>query len=500
MGGRLVGTEGNQRAVQLIADRFEQLGLQAPADADRFLQPFDLVTVSRESHHALTLTTPTGDVSAGLDTGFFPARFSGSGRAEGGLVFVGFGISAPALDHDDYRVADMLGKVALVLDHEPGERDPASVFDGAHTSEHSRSVRKALEAQRRGAVAVVLVADVHNHAIHTPTSAASLDTEMQRAWPTGDRRVPAYQLGDWVSKVRIPVVRISAQLAERVLETVDVSFAELSERAETPGGIPDPGSLDLVVNVETTVLRDTTGVHNVVGLLEGTDPVARDEWIILCGHLDHEGSTPDGVFQGADDNASGVAGVLEIAEALAVAARTGIRPRRSVLFAAWNAEELGLFGAWSYTENPLTPLEQTVAVLNMDMIGRHEEVPESGGWRFRGLRPQTAASNRNTVNLLSYSYSTDLRDAIESANEQTQLDLRFRYDDNRSNLLRRSDHWPFLFHRVPALFVHTGLHPDYHTPNDEPDKLDYDKMRRVVRLVHQLTWRLAQADDRPRLD
>ena len=158
-----------------------------------------------------------------------------------------------------------------------------------------------------------------------------------------------------------------------------------------------------------------------------------------------------------------------------------------------------MLGAWAYTEQPPAPLDRTAAVINMDMIGRNEEVPARGGRRFNGLQPQSAASNRDAVNILGYSYSTDLRRAAEQANTDTNLRLRFRYDNNRSNLLRRSDHWPFLFNGVPAIFVHTGLHPDYHTERDVPDKLNYRKMTRIVRLVHQISWDLAQADARPAL-
>ena len=192
-----------------------------------------------------------------------------------------------------------------------------------------------------------------------------------------------------------------------------------------------------------------------------------------------------------------MAGLIEIAEAYAVAASEGFQPRRSILLAAWNSEEQGLLGAWAYTETPLHPLAQTVAVLNMDMIGRNEEIPATGGPRFRGLAPQTAESNRNAVNILGYSRSPDLRRATVRANSATGLELKFRYDDNSSNLLRRSDQWPFLYRGVPAIFIHTGLHPDYHTDRDRPDTLNYPKMARVVRMVHQLSWDLAQTAARP---
>ena len=177
-----------------------------------------------------------------------------------------------------------------------------------------------------------------------------------------------------------------------------------------------------------------------------------------------------------------------------------IRPRRSVLFAAWDAEERGLLGAWYHTERPYAPLDNVVAVLNMDMIGRNEEVPEDGGRRFRGLEVQTGESNVNAINILGHTFSADLMAAVEAANEAHGLELELDYDNNASNLLRRSDQWPFLQRGVPALFIHTGLHPDYHTVNDTPDRIEYGKMETIVRLVHRTSWSLADADGRPVYD
>ena len=495
MGGRLVGTEGNKRAAELIAGRFEELGLTPVGVDDSYRHTFELIIarLGTDNRLSVRIGNQTSAYSSGND--FFPERFSGTGQASGSLVFVGFGISAPDLGHDDYGGGDVGGRVVLMLDHEPGEQDPASPFDGSALSEYARSVRKALEAQRRGAAAVLLISDVHNHST-TP----SLSRRMSNTWPRDFGRVPGYQLGAWVSELQIPVVRISTLQAERLLVEEGGSLEVVTRQAEAPGGITPIDRRDVVVDVATTVHRERVPEHNVVGLIEGTDPVLRDEWIIVCAHYDHEGTTAAGIFNGADDDASGVAGLLEIAEAYALAAERGQRPRRSILLAAWNAEERGLLGAWAYTERPLTPLNKTVAVLNMDMIGRNEEIPENGGRRFRGLEPQTAESNADAVNLLGYSYSADLRAAAEAANMETGLQLRFRYDDNQSNLLRRSDHWPFLARGVPALFVHTGLHPDYHTERDQPETLNYEKMSRVVQLVHEMSWSLAQSEARPMLD
>jgi Zn-dependent M28 family amino/carboxypeptidase len=135
----------------------------------------------------------------------------------------------------------------------------------------------------------------------------------------------------------------------------------------------------------------------------------------------------------------------------------------------------------------------------MDMIGRNEEVPQGGGGRFRGLEVQTAESNANAVNVIGTTRSASMKEVIERANREVGLTLRLRYDNNASQLMRRSDHWPFLNRGVPGVWIHTGLHPDYHTPNDDPGRINYDKMEKIVRLVYQAAWDLATAPSRPRL-
>ena len=492
MGGRLVGTDGNRKAAEFIAGRFKEHGLRAVAVDGSYRQRFDLVIPRIGTDNALAVTIENQADGYALGSDFYPERFSGMGRAAGSVVFVGFGISAPALAHDDYGDTDLSGRIVMVLDHEPDEWDANSVFDGREYTEHARGVRKVLEAQRRGAAAVLMVADVHNH-----STSSSLENGMSDTWPRQPPRVPRYELGAWVNEVHIPVFRVSIALAERVLTDGGEPLDTVTRKADAAGGMVPIERPDVVVEVTGAVLRERVQENNVIGLVEGSDPALRHEWIILSAHYDHEGTTSRGIFNGADDDASGIAGLLEISEAYLLAARDGQRPKRSILFAAWNAEERGMLGSWAYAEQPLAPLNQTVAVINMDMIGRSEEVPEDGGIRFRGLEPQTAESNADAVNLLGYSYSDDLRRAAEGANVDTDLQLRFRYDNSGSNLLRRSDHWPFLVSGVPALFVHTGLHPDYHTPRDRPDTLDYEKMARIVRLVHQLSWNLAQDPARP---
>ncbi len=411
------------------------------------------------------------------------------------LVFAGFGIVSPKLDYDDYRGDTVKGKIVLVLEHEPGERDPNSPFDGLVSSEASSPLRKALAAQEKGAIGILFVADVHNH--REPRNFEAL---ARTNWPEKPPRIERYTLASWGEKVRIPAAEISPSLAETFIRRTGRSLEELSKSAETARGFTPLALAGPEIILSTTVNRHIQPDRNVVGLIEGADARLKDEWVIVCAHYDHNGADTAQVFNGADDDGSGTVAVLEIAEAYALATRAGQRPRRSVLFAAWNSEERGLLGAWAYAENPLHPLEKTVAVLNMDMIGRNEEIPEGGGQRFSGLETQTAESNKNAVNIMGYSRSADLKAEVEKANRAIGVELKFRYDNNRSNLLRRSDNWPFLQRGVPALFFHTGLHPDYHTQYDRPEKINYAKMERIARLVHQMSWNLAQQDARPKLN
>jgi hypothetical protein len=496
MKGRLTATPENLIAAEYIKSKFERLGLKPVGDGDSYYQTFNLIRATLGEDNLLEVTH-SENASTRLRPGqdYYPHRSSASGRVKGPVVYAGFGITAPKLGYDDFKGDSFKGKIVLVLDNEPGAKDPRSPFEGIIRSQYSSSLLKALTAQKKGAIGILFVQDIHNQ-----TGPRNFEAQANRYWPEQPGRRQRYNLATRVEDIRIPVAQISPSLAEALVQGTNRSLEELAREAETPNGmtpLPLPGfQVELTTSVERHIVYD----RNVVGLVEGTDETLKDEWVILCAHYDHVGVDAGGnAFNGADDDGSGTVALFEIAEAYALAAEEGIRPRRSVLFAAWNSEEVGLLGAWAYAENPLTPLSKTVAVLNMDMIGRNEEVPESGGRRFRGLKPQTAESNRNSVIIGGDTYS-DLLSEAEKANQITALKLKTGLDQNPSNLIRRSDQWPFLQKEVPALFFTTGLHPDYHTINDDPEKINYPKYEKIVRLVHQLSWNLANQDGRPKMN
>lgn len=508
--GRLTNTAGNRIAADWIAQRFERMGL-SPGGPDRsYYQAYNLMveTLGPIERNTLAVTPlPAGGPQAlkfGED--FYPQRFSATTTASANVVFAGFGITSAERAYDDFKGDAVRGKVALVVDHEPGERDPASPFDGLVTADASSSQRKAQFAQDHGAIGILFVSDVHNHpgvpgAQGSPGpqgSPGSFEGQARAAWPPAPPRIDRFTLAKWVEAIRIPALQISPKVADLLVKGTGRTLAELSAASETEHGFT-PMPLNSKVEMSTAVGRQAIPDRNVLGLIEGSDPRLKDEVVIVCAHYDHDGADGTRIFNGADDDGSGIVALIEIAEAYVQAAKAGHRPRRTVLFAAWNSEERGLLGAWAYTEAPTTPLDKIIAVLNMDMLGRNEEVPPDGGPRFRGLQPQTAASNDNAINIIGTSRSGDMRAAADTANAAIGLALRYRYDNNISQLMRRSDHWPFLNRGVPGVWFHTGLHPDYHTPQDRPERINYDKMERIARMIHQMSWDLANQNGRPKL-
>ena len=490
MRGRLTDTPENALALEWVKARFQWLGLQPMGPDGSYFAPTTLMRTALGEGNVLAVDWGTHVARHPVGGTFHPRLHSATGRATGALVFVGFGIAAPALGHDDLT-GDQRGTIVLMLDNEPGVHDPASPFDGVVASEHASQLWKTLAAQQRGAAGVLFVADAHNRAGPEP-----FDSLTRAYWPATPMRLPRYALAAWVERVHIPVGQVSMALAEQLLAGTGKTLLQLARAAERPAPpLPVPG---VTVTLETNVPRTPVPDRNVVARLEGSDPALKDEVVLLMAHVDHNGADGAQVFNGADDNGSGTVGLLALADAYARAAAAGQRPRRSILFVATNSEERGpLMGAWGYVEAPVVPLARTVAVLNMDMIGRNEEVPVNGGSRFRGLAVQRAEENRHHVNLLGASRSPALVAAITRANAATGLVLLQRYDNNVSQLLRRTDVWPFLQRGVPGVTFHTGLHPDYHRVEDRPERIEYDKMARIVRLVHQASWQLATEAARP---
>lgn len=492
MRGRLTDTNENRVTADYIRSRFERAGLKPVANGGYF-HNYHLMSATLGEGNRLELSLGSEaarEFKAGQD--FYPQRFSATGTVQAAVVFAGFGITSPKTNHDDYK-GDVKGKVVLVLDHEPGERDPDSPFEGVVTAEAAAPWRKALAAQQKGAAGILFVSDMHNH-----PDPANFEQSARNFWPATPARIPNYTLAAWTDRIRIPAAQISPAVAASLIGGTGKMLDELGRLAEASGGVTAIELPHSRVVLHASVDRHTVPDRNVLGLREGSDPTVKDEWVLVTAHFDHNGADDAQILNGADDNGSGTVALLEIADAYALAAQQGQRPRRSVLFAAWNSEERGLLGAWAYTEHPPAPITNIAGVLNMDMIGRNEEVQVGGGNRFNGFEVQTAESNANAVNMMGFARAPELAAVVEAANAGIGLEIKKRYDNNRSNLVRRSDQWPFLQRGVPALGFMTGLHPDYHTIYDRPEKINYAKMENIARLIYQASWNLANTTARPK--
>ena len=473
--GRGNGTEALDRAGAYIAEVFEELGL-TPAGDDGYFQNFPVDRLSLGTENRLEL-----DGQARVEPGrdYVPLPGSVDGVAEGPVVFVGYGIRAPELDYDDLAGVDLAGRIAVVLDGYPRPLDPESRFGALSDVDWSSIPDKALGLEEAGAVGLIVVQGPLGG---STTSIPYVLGGMQPDLPPRRRLM---ELAPGIGDPTIPIAVVTRNAAAGLVPDLGSLQASIDASLQTRSvTVADRGVL--AVDFE----RDTYTARNVVARIEGADPTLNGEAILVGAHYDHDGEDNGRIWNGADDNASGTSGLLELAEAFAA----GERPRRSILLAAWAAEEKGMLGSRHYVRNPPVPLEDTVVMFQIDMIGRNEDHAAAP---TEGFLLERDSDNGNAMNAIGSVFSPQLRRTVEEANSDVGLDLRFRYDYRAQNLIRRSDHWTFLSRRVPALFFFGGLHPDYHTPDDTADKINYPKMERVIRLVYRALVELGNTPSRP---
>jgi hypothetical protein len=459
MAGRGLGHAGNREAERYITDalRAAHVGPASPA----YLQPVEVYEPGLAGDSRLTVTASGRPlVELALSADLLPLPVSSDLTATGPLLFVGHGISAPQLQHDDYAGIDARGAVVLALDDAPDTLRRSPRLSSDDRSEIAAVDRKADDARSHGAVGLILIKSSVGDARYT--------------WP--DR-----------PSVRAASYRLYGAMRERPL-----AVAAISERAAVPLRQALDRRQPLHATLQPGVRAVPIVMDNILAIVEGRSSPA--DVVVVGAHMDHDGVDEAGrIYNGADDNASGTAAVLAMAAAFARAAAAGARPARAIVFALWNGEEKGSLGAEYYVSHPV-PSRRIVANVNLDMIGRDEEIPDPDDPRFRGFAKSTAAQNRNVVHLLGYTYSPDLAHLAALANDSIRLTIKEDYDHESQSLVRRSDNWPFLQHGVPAVFLTTGLHPDYHTPDDDTGRIDFPKLERITELASRLAWMAAEGD------
>ncbi len=482
--GRLSLARGSEVAIQFIATEFAKAGLQ-PLSGNSFLQPVPLIEYLPDPHEtSLTLKRQGREQRYEFLAdflGFFPDETT----VEAPVVFAGYGITAPEFGYDDYLGLDVRDKIVLVFDHEPQETDPKSVFNGLGNTCYASSHLKALNAQRHGAVGVLVAPEPNRKHLSNLERLARIPGILDRL-----TRYPSQALAE--RDIQIPAFSVSDAVAARLLEPAGKKPADLQAAIDKTLKPASQPLADTRVEISVVNAERRRGVSaNVIGTIEGSDPVLKEETILFSAHYDHEGTREGKIYHGADDNGSGTVGVLELARAFAL---NPAKPRRTLLFAVFAAEERGLLGSYYYTAHPLRPLQTTRAIINFDMIGRNETPSE----QTKGLI-EISDDTSNELNLIGTINSPDYRAAVERENRRIGLTLNYKWDDDAAlNIFQRSDQFPFALHDIPAVWWFTGFHPDYHQPSDTVEKINFTKMERILRLAYRTGMALAEAENRPR--
>lgn len=449
--GRGSGSAGLDKAANFIARQFAKAGLR-PVGSNGFFQPFP-VSVRSTLGDKNSFSYCLSGTGRTLDSDeFLPFNFSGEGKADGQIVFAGYGITAPEYSYDDYAGIDARGKIVVVMRHEPQEYDNGSAFEGRIYTEHSQWFSKAWNARVHGAKAMIVVNDVLNH------SSDALEPFVSLVGPADPGLL---------------VVQVKTSVADSWFEAAGKSLRSTEEAIDNEGkpqsfAFPDTLEVSLSVHVQHVAKN----IRNVVGYVPGET----SEYIVIGAHYDHLGHgeqfslAPNMVgtpHPGADDNASGTAGLLALARWF------GSRPKmkRGVVFVAFAGEEIGLLGSSYYVHHPLLPLQNATLMINMDMIGRirDRKVMVTGG-----------------------AAGTALHKALLRL--EPKYDLKLQLDDG--GVYGSSDHTAFKTKLIPILFFFSGLHSDYHKPSDTWDKIDGPDAVRLLRLIADLTAEVAAGGDR----
>lgn len=453
--GRLTGTPELNKAAEYLAAQFSQAKLEPLAAG--YFQDFEVTArTGLSDNDALTLRLGGQSRAMKQGTDFVPLNLSGNGNASGAVVFAGYGITAPEYHYDDYSRVDVRDKVVILLRHEPQENNDKSVFAGKDLTQHAVFSSKIVNAKLHGAKAVLIVNDLPNH--------PGYSDELPRFEPL----MATEDYGILVEQISVSSVNeLLAGMKESLQNVTDEIDRDLTARSFALAS-------DVSVSVTVDLQQEKRTVHNVVGYWPGRT----NEYVILGAHYDHLGlgeqnslapSQAGTVHPGADDNASGTAGVIELARRFA---STGVH-RRGFLFLCFAGEEEGLLGSAFYAGHSSKPLADAAAMINMDMIGRLKD---------------------NKVYIGGVATGSTFKAIVDGATQHAH----FEADQSEAGGYGASDHTSFTSKQVPTLFFFSGLHGDYHKPSDTPDKINAKDAVRVLAEISEIANALADAPERPR--
>jgi Zn-dependent M28 family amino/carboxypeptidase len=471
LGGRYTLSPSFAISARYLASRLKSYGYKGAGKDGSFLQPFEIVTVRQDGQNAkLRLTVGQETLTPQYGEFYSATRFPGT--AEGGIVFVGYGVSAPAQKYDDYAGLDVKGKIVLIAAGSP---------KGVDDSQLGELEEDEGAARAHGAIGVIRIPSApYVRAMKNPTY-------KDQAGRSALNRLAAEKAD------KLPVIRLTPELADKLLAQLDLNTEKVNAAAKNSDPLT-PKALNASAKFTTAVIETKASTQNVVAVLEGTDPKLKNEYVTFSAHYDHLNTNSKGeVYPGADDDGSGTTAVLNIAQAMAVQ-----RPKRSVFVIFHAGEELGLLGSKYNTDYaPAIPLEKLVVDLNIDMIGRSKALGDTE-------KANEALTGPDAIYVIGADrISKELHTIHEQINART-VKLKFDYTLNDpkhpEQIYFRSDHWNYAKHGIPIIFYFDGIHADYHKPTDTIEKIDFAKMARVGRLVYETGWQLANMDRRVKKD
>lgn len=476
MQGRETGEEGQRKAADYIAAQFKALGLPTVGDRNSYFQQ---ISLQNESWKDIGLKVGEQEFKNRTDFYVFPAFNPVNPKMElKEVVFVGYGIEDPK--YNDYGDVDVKGKAVIFYDGEPMGNNNKSLITGSETrSPWSLDWKRKVQlAKKKGAVMVFIV----------DTQFADNQKSNRKLTSTwGWKPVSTYaekQTKEFVNNMFITPEVAAVILGKKAEKAEDAIAALKSGKDFKP--VKVKAKMEVRFDKEVKKLQGS----NVIGFIEGTDSLLKNDYVFVTAHYDHLGMSDSTViYHGADDNASGTSGVIEIARAFAEAKKKGIGPRRSVVCMLVSGEEKGLLGSRFYVEYPLFPLDRTVVDVNIDMIGRIDNAH---------------AGNPNYVYVIgSDRLSTTLHQINEDVNERfvkMELDYKYNAPDDPNHFYERSDHYNFAERGVPAIFYFNGTHADYHKPTDTADKIDYEALAKRAQLAFCTAWDIANRTSRITVD
>lgn len=486
--GRMNGEEGLDIAAEYIASQAKLIGLK-PANGNSYFQPYTILSTTADPSKTYIKVSDGGDTVT-LKQPFFNYIPTGPAEInlEGDVVFAGYGIKDTKNNYNDLDNIDVQGKIILIMDGFPTKADGKTPAFGDQPDGEMAVIRKVLPIFSSKPKAILIVANpksgFRSLSESQPGIAGFLNSKVSMK---GNKEQDLSGMMAMMPKVLF----IDRAVADELLKGSGKSLEGLQNQINSS---LKPQSF-LISNkklvAKEAIIKKEKTQNNVAAFIEGSDPVLKNEVVVFSGHYDHIGAVGDKVNPGADDDASGCAALLSMAQAFQSMKK---KPLRSIVFLWVSGEEIGLYGSKYYTDNPIFPLNKTVVDLNMDMIGRVKTPADS--------TKDTPMTGPDEVFVISDSQSKELMAIAGQADKNSRLNFDYSLSgrDHPLHLFARSDHYNFVTKDIPVLFFSSGIHTDYHTPGDIVSKLDFNKMELVSRTMFEIGLTVANNKNRLSVD